>query len=174
MPEVQDRGTVGAPPVSAPEAAPSVEAAAGASTLDPVDRSKEIIAKYEKWAAGLGFIPVPLFDAFSIGAVQLKMLQEISEAWGHKVADNAGKTLLAGVLGAHASANFGFSMGTGLAKLVPGVGSIIGMACTPAFAFAATRAIGMIFNAHFASGGTLLDFDARAAREQFVKLTAKS
>jgi uncharacterized protein (DUF697 family) len=145
-----------------------------APALDPVDRSKQIISKYEKWAAGMGLVPLPLFDAVSIGAVQLKMVQEIAEAYGFKVKDHAVKTLLAGFLGAHASANLGFSLGTGIAKLVPGVGTVLGMAFTPAIALASTRAIGMIFSAHFASGGTLLNFDAKAAREQFVKLTAKS
>jgi uncharacterized protein (DUF697 family) len=142
--------------------------------VDPVAQAKGIITKYERIAAGMGLVPLPLFDAVAIGGVQVKMLQEISDAYGFKLKDNAGKGLLASMLGAHASTNLGFSMGTGLAKLIPGVGQVLGMALTPALAFASTRAIGQIFSAHFASGGTLLNFDAKAAREQFVKLTAKS
>lgn len=149
-------------------------AAAQASTpeVDPVVRSNQIISKYEKWAGGLGLIPVPLLDAVTIGAVQVKMVMEIAQAHGFKVKENVIKTLLAGILGAHASANLGYSLGTGFAKLIPGVGTVIGLAATPALGLTTTRVIGRIFNAHFASGGTILNFDPKQAREQFLKMSA--
>jgi len=55
-----------------------------------------------------------------------------------------------------------------LLKGLPGVGTLIGAVTMPAFSAGATYAIGKLFIQHFASGGTLLDFNPPDYRE-FIK-----
>ena len=55
-----------------------------------------------------------------------------------------------------------------LLKSVPIVGSAISAIAMPVLSAGATYAIGMAFIQHFATGGTLLDFNARDYRE-FIK-----
>jgi uncharacterized protein (DUF697 family) len=51
---------------------------------------------------------------------------------------------------------------------IPVVGSIAGLATVPAFNYASTVAVGRIFQKHFASGGTLLNFDAESMKATFA------
>jgi hypothetical protein len=55
-----------------------------------------------------------------------------------------------------------------LAKGIPGVGTLVGALTMPAFSAGATYIIGKVFIQHFASGGTLLDFNPPDYRE-FIK-----
>ena len=57
---------------------------------------------------------------------------------------------------------------TSALKLIPGVGTIIAAVTMPAFSAGATYLIGKVFIQHFASGGTLLDFNPPDYRE-FIK-----
>jgi hypothetical protein len=52
-----------------------------------------------------------------------------------------------------------------MVKSIPIAGTAVGALVTPALAVAATYAIGMVFIQHFASGGTLLDFEPPNYRE---------
>src|SRR5262249_3080563 len=78
-----------------------------------------------------------------------------------------GKALLAGFAGTMIPASTGIGMAS-MIKSVPIAGSAIGAMTTPALAVAATYAIGLAFVEHFASGGTLLDFDPPDYQE-FIK-----
>lgn len=138
------------------------------------EQAAAIINKYTKWAAGLGFVPVPLFDLVTVGAVQAKMIYDLAVHYKQSPKQNAIKTAIGAVIGGHLSANVGYGLGVGLSKLIPGVGSLIGALTTPAVAAATTQALGKVFNAHFALGGTLLDFDPKAIRESFQKEMASS
>ena len=61
------------------------------------------------------------------------------------------------------------SVGVGsLVKSFPGVGTAIGALTMPVFSAGATYVIGKVFIQHFASGGTLLDFNPPDYRE-FIK-----
>ena len=50
-------------------------------------------------------------------------------------------------------------------KFLPGVGTMLAVISMPAFSAGATYVIGKVFMKHFASGGTLLDFDLPDYRE---------
>lgn len=138
------------------------------------EQAAKIITKYTKWAAGLGLIPVPLFDLVTVGAVQAKMIYDLAVLYKQSPKEHAIKGAIGAVLGGHVSANVGYGMGVGLAKLIPGVGTLVGALATPAVAAATTQGLGKVFNAHFALGGTLLDFDAKEIRESLQKEMATS
>ena len=55
-----------------------------------------------------------------------------------------------------------------LIKGMPGIGSAIGALTMPVYSAGVTYVIGKVFMKHFASGGTLLDFDPPDYRE-FIK-----
>ena len=55
-----------------------------------------------------------------------------------------------------------------LIKGVPGIGSVVGALTMPVYSAGATYVIGRVFMKHFASGGTLLDFNPPDYRE-FLK-----
>ena len=68
------------------------------------------------------------------------------------------------------------STGLGVAsmiKAVPVAGTAIGALTTPALSVGATYVIGMAFIEHFASGGTLLDFEPPDYQE-FIKTNMAS
>lgn len=117
---------------------------------DPARRQKEIdqdVLKYSVLSAVLGAFPVPgvaIATDLAIVAVQLKLVRDVGQYWGHKVDKEAAKSLLAG-LGLGTGARIAVS---NLAKLVPVWGSAFGATT----AFATTWALGKIANRYFESG----------------------
>jgi uncharacterized protein (DUF697 family)/tellurite resistance protein len=117
---------------------------------DPAKRQKEIdqdVLKYSVLSAVLGAFPVPgiaIATDLAIVALQIKLVRDIGQYWGHKVDKDAIKSLLAG-LGLGTGARIAVS---NLAKLVPVWGSAFGATT----AFATTWALGKIANRYFESG----------------------
>ncbi|HVK73372.1 MAG TPA: DUF533 domain-containing protein [Kofleriaceae bacterium] len=117
---------------------------------DAARRGKEIdqdVLKYSVMSAVLGAFPVPgiaIATDLAIVALQVKLVRDIGQYWGHKVDKEAAKTLLAG-LGLGTGARIAVS---NLAKLVPVWGSAFGATS----AFATTWALGRIANRYFEAG----------------------
>lgn len=116
----------------------------------------------------LGLIPVPLFDLAALTTTQMNMLRSLSECYGMEPADtdmtSMVTSLVAGslpVLGVVGLSSF--------AKLIPGVGSLVGSASLGISAGAVTYAVGQTFIMHFEEGGTLEDFEPKQAREYFKR-----
>ena len=98
------------------------------------------------------------------------MLRKLSEIMA-SFSDNMGKSVLASLVGAviPASTATTTAMGVGsLIKGLPGIGTLVGALTMPVFSAGATYIIGKVFIQHFASGGTLLDFNPPDYRE-FIK-----
>lgn len=112
---------------------------------DPEKRAKEVrndILKYSAFTAILGAFPLPVVGEIAVLGIQLKMIRDIGQYWGHTVDKNAAKSML-----------YGLGLGTGarmavnsLAKLVPGWGSAVGATTS----FAATFALGKVMEKFFA------------------------
>lgn len=117
---------------------------------DPAKRQKEIdqdVLKYSVFSAVLGAFPVPglaIATDLAIVALQVKLVRDIGQYWGHKVDQQAAKTLLGG-LGLGTGARIAVA---NLAKLVPVWGSAFGATS----AFATTWALGKIANRYFEGG----------------------
>jgi uncharacterized protein (DUF697 family) len=109
-------------------------------------------------------LPLPLVDVAAVGGVQFYMLRRLSEIYGVPFSDNRGRSILASVAGAVIPA----SASTSVIKSLPGIGTLIGALTMPVVSAGATWVIGKLFIQHFASGGTLLDFDPSDYRE-FIK-----
>ena len=135
------------------------------------EQASQLVDRYSLWSGAAGLIPVPIVDVVVVGGVQLQMLRKLSEIYGVSFSDNMGKSVIASLAGSliPASTATTTAMGVGsLMKGLPGIGTIVGALTMPAFSAGATYIIGKVFIQHFASGGTLLDFNPPDYRE-FIK-----
>jgi uncharacterized protein (DUF697 family) len=131
----------------------------------------QVVDRFALYSGAAGLIPVPVVDVAAVGGVQLQMLRRLSEIYDVPFSDNRGKSIIASLAGAliPAGTATGTAVGVGsMLKGLPGIGTMIGAVTMPAFSAGATYAIGKLFIQHFASGGTLLDFNPPDYRE-FIK-----
>jgi len=132
------------------------------------EKAADLVNRYTAWAAAAGVIPVPFVDVLAIGGVQLKMLRELAAIYNVEFSENIGKSITAALLGSLVPAGTAPVAAIGVAsllKFVPLVGTALASVSMPALSAAATYAIGKVFIQHFASGGTLLDFNPQDYRE---------
>jgi uncharacterized protein (DUF697 family) len=127
----------------------------------------KLVDRFAIWSGVAGLIPVPIVDAVAVGGLQLQMLRRISQIYEVPFSDNRGKALIAALAGAMIPATSGIGAASVL-KAVPMLGTIVGGLVMPVLSAGATYAIGKAFIQHFASGGTLLDFNPPDYRD-FVK-----
>jgi uncharacterized protein (DUF697 family) len=130
-------------------------------------RASQLVDRLSLWSGAAGLIPVPLVDIAAVGGVQLHMLRRLSEIYGIPFSENRGKSIVTSLAGATAPASVATATGS-LIKGLPGIGTAIGALTMPIASAGATWVIGKVFIQHFASGGTLLDFNPPDYRE-FIK-----
>jgi uncharacterized protein (DUF697 family) len=131
------------------------------------EMASKLVDRFAIWSGVAGLIPVPIVDAVAVGGLQLQMLRRISQIYGVAFSENSGKALIASTAGSMIPATSGIGAASVL-KAVPIVGTLVSGFVMPVLSAGATYAIGKAFIQHFASGGTLLDFNPPAYRE-FVK-----
>ncbi len=133
------------------------------------ENAKKIARKYVLLTGGVGVIPVPLFDQVSIGALQGKMIYDLGQLYGVKIARYRTKAIILAILGgAHAQWIPRFIVGN-ITLLVPGVNVVAMLITRPALAGAITYAIAKVFIKQFESGHTLEDFDTEQAKKDLAK-----
>src|SRR5712691_2994009 len=135
------------------------------------EEATKLVDRFSLWSGAAGLIPLPLVDIAAVGGVQLQMLRRLSEIYGVPFADNRGKSIIASLEGSVLPASTATTTGIGVAsalKAIPGVGTVMASLTMPVFSAGATWVIGKVFIQHFASGGTLLDFNPPDYRE-FIK-----
>lgn len=133
--------------------------------------ASQVVDRFSLYSGAAGLIPLPLVDMAAVGGVQLQMLRRLSDIYAVPFSENRGKSIIASLAGALIPASTATSTAMGVGSLVkglPGIGTVVGALSMPAFSAAATYAIGKLFIQHFASGGTLLDFNPPDYRE-FIK-----
>lgn len=152
----------------------AVEGTAGAVEMTDERRDElasQVVDRFSLWSGAAGLIPIPIADMAAVGGVQLVMLRRLSEIYGVPFSENRGKSIIASLAGAvlPASTATTSAMTVGsLVKALPGLGWAVGALSMPVLSAGATYVIGKVFIQHFASGGTLLDFNAPDYRE-FIK-----
>jgi uncharacterized protein (DUF697 family) len=127
----------------------------------------KLVERFSLWSGAAGLIPVPFVDLAAVGGVQIRMLSRISQIYGIPFSENRGKALIASLVGSMIPVSSAIGAAS-IIKSVPIVGTAISAIAMPALSAGATYAIGMVFIQHFASGGTLLDFNPSDYRE-FIK-----
>ena len=156
-----------------PESGASESTSGSAETTRPrEERALEVVNRFSLWSGAAGFIPIPLVDVATVAGVQLMMLRRLSEIYDVPFSENRGKSVIASLAGSvlpASTATTGAMTVGSLVKAVPAIGWAVGAVTMPALSAGATYVIGKVFIQHFASGGTLLDFDLPDYRE-FIKV----
>ncbi len=143
-----------------------------AEAKDRRARATAVVKRLSLWSGAAGLIPIPLVDLAAVGGVQIEMLRRISKIYGVPFSENSGKALIAGIAGSMIPASSGVGA-TSLIKGIPGIGTAVSLLTMPTLSIGATYAIGMAFIQHFATGGTLLDFNPPDYREFLKAETGK-
>lgn len=136
-------------------------------------KANEIVKKYIRLSMGVTLMPIPLLDMVLVSAIQIRMLQMLSENYGVKFSETKGKSVIAALIaGFHSGLIGGRVLGV-MVKFVPGVGLLAGMGSMSVISGAITYGVGKVFVQHFESGGTFLDFDPAKVKEYFASQLAK-
>jgi len=151
--------------------APTKSAGSTPNTGEVATRRRAVALKmterFAVWSGAAGLIPIPFVDLAAVCGLQLQMLRRLSQIYGVPFTENRGKALIASIAGVMIPATSVVGASS-LVKGVPAAGAAVSAFVTPALCAGATFAIGMAFIQHFASGGTLLDFNPPDYRE-FIK-----
>ena len=131
------------------------------------EMASKLVERFAIWSGVAGLIPVPGVDIATVGGLQVQMLRRVSQIYDVPFADNRGKALVAAIAGAMIPATSGIGAASAL-KFVPVLGMLASGFVMPVLSAGATYGIGKAFIQHFASGGTLLDFNPPDYRE-FIK-----
>src|ERR1700745_3245149 len=132
------------------------------------EAASKLVDRFSLWSGAAGLIPIPFVDMAAVGGVQLYMLRRLAEIYGVPFSENRGKSVLASLAGAVIPFTTATTVG-GLAKFFPVIGTATGQLPIAGVSAPATWVIGKVFIQHFASGGTLLDFNPPDYRE-FIKV----
>jgi len=143
---------------------PSRLKAGAAADSDRRHSAAKVVDRFSFWSGVAGLLPVPFVDLAAVGALQIQMLRLVTRIYDVPFSENRGKALVAGIFGTVIPVSTGVGMAS-VVKTIPIAGTAVGALATPALAVAATYAIGRVFIQHFASGGTLLDFEPPNYRE---------
>lgn len=141
------------------------EALADGASRD--ETALNLVNRFALWSGVAGLIPVPVIDIATVGGLQIQMVRRLSQIYDVDFSENRTKAIIASLVGSLIPATSGIGAAS-LLKAVPVLGTITAGFVMPALSAGATYAIGKAFIQHFASGGTLLDFNPPDYRE-FIK-----
>ncbi|MGA8388567.1 MAG: YcjF family protein [Pseudolabrys sp.] len=141
---------------------PTDDAIAEGASRD--ETALNLVNRFALWSGVAGLIPVPVIDVATVGGLQIQMVRRLSQIYDVDFSENRTKAVVASLVGSLIPATSGIGAAS-LLKAVPVLGTITAGFVMPALSAGATFAIGKAFIQHFASGGTLLDFNPPDYRE---------
>jgi uncharacterized protein (DUF697 family) len=121
--------------------------------------ANEIIKKNVLMGAGSGLVPIPIIDSLAIAVIELKMIDELADAYNFpypsKLATYKALISLVGSIGPIYLASRYHS----IFKTVPLVGHLLTAGLLSITGGASVYAVGKVFQKHFESGGVFLSSD---------------
>lgn len=132
--------------------------------------AETVIRNHVLWSMGASYIiPLPVADVFAVSALQLDMIRQLCRVYDIDFAETQGKAIVSALT----TSTMARAGARSLLKLVPVVGTVVGGITVAIVNGASTYALGEVFKTHFATGGTILDFDTerlkKMYREKFEK-----
>lgn len=121
---------------------------AAAQKIDAELKSKEvkvIISVAAAAAGAAGAVPIPFSDALALAPIQIGMLAKICNTMGLDLSEGFLSTLVGSAAGIIGATFAGRAIVSGLLKLIPGAGSVIGGAISATTAATLTTAMGWAF-----------------------------
>ncbi|MDR1648373.1 MAG: DUF697 domain-containing protein [Zoogloeaceae bacterium] len=134
---------------------------------DRIATGDAIIHRNMLWSAGAGVLPFPLFDMLALTGVQLKTISELCEVYETPFRQELFRPLVTSLIGTLGGSFAGEVVGSSIAKLVPGIGHLLGTASMSATFAGVTYAVGHLFRDHFEAGGTAADFNPLRFKDSF-------
>ncbi|ONM42981.1 GTPase [Halopseudomonas pachastrellae] len=116
-----------------------------AATRIKIKQAEKEVAIAATAAGALAAVPIPFSDAIGLVPIQVGMLAKIGITFGMEISTTALTTLVTSTLGAGAATLIGRTLVTGLLKLVPGAGSVVGGTIAAATATTLTKALGAAY-----------------------------
>lgn len=149
------------------------EAAEASATVVVQQAELDAIIRHHVYASmALGLAPIPIVDLVGLTAVQVDLVRSLAKKYDVPFKKNVTKTLVAALIGGVLPVG-AVPLFASLVKFIPVVGLMTGVVSMSLLGGASTYALGKVFSAHFASGGTLLDFKVDKVqagfKEQFEK-----
>ncbi|MCC4246115.1 YcjF family protein [Stappia indica] len=144
--------------------------APAAATLSDDDIARQLTAEnltkdYVLASVAASIVPVAIFDIAAVVAIQLRMIQKLSQLYGKPFTDKMGRKVIYALAGGVLGYGAGYAVAASATKLIPGIGWMVGMVSLPVVAGASTYAVGRSIARHYEDGGSLMDFDASKMRE---------
>jgi len=133
------------------------------SKITELAKAQPIIKRHVGFSMGAGLIPIPVVDIAAVTAIQLDMVRQLCKLYGQDYNDSSGKAFVGTLMGNTLSRIAAQTVGS-VFKVVPIIGAALGGATVSAFSGATTYAIGQVVAQHFASGGSMNEFDAEELR----------
>ncbi|WP_346900158.1 YcjF family protein [uncultured Roseibium sp.] len=124
-----------------------------------------LIKDYVIASVAASIVPVAFFDIAAVVAIQLRMIQKLSQLYGKPFSERLGRKVIYALAGGVLGFGAGYMVAASATKLIPGIGWMVGMVSLPVVAGASTFAVGRSIVAHYENGGTLMDFNAGKMRE---------
>jgi uncharacterized protein (DUF697 family) len=134
---------------------------------DRLEQAEAIVKKYTNWSFVGGLIPVPFADTAAVSAIQMKMLYDLAKLYEVPFKTHAAQSVVGSLIGAVVPSMVASSALGSSVKIIPVIGTTLGVLTMPALSLAATFAVGRVFTTHFEAGGTLFDLDPEKVREHF-------
>lgn len=153
----------------------TIEVSAVEVEQTPVDtaaqlaKAQEVIKHNVAWSAGAGMVPVPGLDLVAITGVQLKMINELCQAYGIPFKKSLARPIVISLIGSLGASMLAPVVASTTFKLLPGIGMLLSGTALAATSAGITYAVGNLFLDHFKSGGNLENFNLIAGRGVFKR-----
>lgn len=147
-----------------------VETAVSANSAERLQRAESIITSHVLMSLGSGLIPITGFDLLAGLTIQLTLLKRLSTLYGVPYSKNLGKSVVLSFLSTVGGLETGQTIALSFVKLIPFVGTAVGVVSLSAVLGAFTFALGKVFAQHLESGGTFLDFEPKVYKNYFREM----
>ena len=128
-------------------------------------KAERIIKKSTISSMAAGAVPVPIVDVALVMGIQMKMLQQLCEAYEVNYSTEKMNAWIASILSGTLLMRFGGST----LKFMPGLGWLAGGATLALTSGASTFALGNIAMGYLAEGQSFVDLDVKDAKAKFKK-----
>lgn len=128
-------------------------------------RAESLIKSHAMVSMGAGLVPIPVVDVVAMVANQVKMVHGLCDIYEVPFSENRVRAVVIALVGG--GAPLASVAALSAAKLIPGVGTLVGSGGVSLLGGAATYGVGRVFMQHFESGGDLLNIDMEKMRERF-------
>jgi uncharacterized protein (DUF697 family) len=134
---------------------------------------KKTVAKWSKISLATIVLPNSLLEYAAISGIQLKMLHELSHAYGIPFKADGVKVIIGSILGGSV-AYFLSDLYSNWVKVIPVVGKPIAFLSEPAMAYLTTYAVGVVFLEHFENNGSFQDIELEQIKKSIkLKISEK-